>query len=160
MAVLEHYNIRTLDLNATIRFYEDIIGLKSGPFPGEEGMGAWIYDDRDVPVVHVMSMERGNNDMALNFTRARLDKIAPGTEIETKGSGAVDHVAFRCDGYDGFVERLEARGLPYHAVSLPDFHLKQIFVADPSGVTCELNFLKEDFKEGEIGTLDTESLTS
>jgi catechol 2,3-dioxygenase-like lactoylglutathione lyase family enzyme len=151
MAVLEHYNIRTLDLAATIRFYEDIIGLKSGPYPGEPGRGAWIYDERDIPVVHVMSLESGNDEMALKFTRDRFDKLSPGQAMETSGSGALDHVAFRCEDYDGFVARLEAQGLPYHAVSFPDFHLRQIFVNDPSGVTCELNFLKQDFAEGEMG---------
>ena len=154
MAVLEHYNIRTTDLNATIRFYEDIIGLKVGPYPGKEGMGCWIYDERDIPVVHVMNLAEGRDEMAMNFTQARLDKISPGTKIDSHGGGAVDHVAFRCDDYDGFVERLEAHSLPYHAVSFPGFHLQQIFVNDPSGVTCELNFLKVGFEEGQMGTVD------
>lgn len=153
MAVLEHYNIRTTDLNATIRFYEDIVGLKVGPYPGKEGQGCWLYDERDTPVVHVMNLANGT-DAAMNFTQARLDKISPGATIDARGSGAIDHVAFRCDDYEGFMERIEARQLPHHAVSFPDFHLQQIFVNDPSGVTCELNFLKQGYEDGKMGTVD------
>ena len=154
MAVLEHYNIRSLDLQETIRFYEDIIGLRSGPFPGEEGKGAWLYDDRDSPVVHVTVLEKGNDQAALHFIQPRLAKLAPGSSIETSGSGALDHVAFRCEDYDGFIERIEAHGLPYHRVDMSTFHLRQLFVNDPSGVTCELNFRKENFVEGQIGAVD------
>lgn len=150
MALLEHYNIRTLDLKATIRFYEDIIGLKTGPFPGSPGRGAWLYDESDTPVVHVVSYE-GDHPKSLGFARDRMAKLSPGVEMEYRGTGTIDHIAFRCDDYDGLVERLDAVGLPYVASDFPNFPLRQIFVNDPSGVTCELNFQKPGF-EG-VGTV-------
>ena len=52
MARLEHCNIRSFDLAATIRFYEQVIGLRAGPVPGMN-RGAWLYDDSGVAVVHV-----------------------------------------------------------------------------------------------------------
>jgi len=92
--------------------------------------------------------------MAMSFTKARLDKISPGAPIDTIGGGAVDHIAFRCEDYDGVIERIEAHGLSYHAVSFPNFPVQQIFVNDPSGVTCELNFLKQGHQPGQMGSLD------
>ena len=145
MARLEHYNIRTLDLQATIRFYEDIIGLKSGPFPGTSDRGAWLYDESDTPVVHVVSYE-GDHAKSLGFARERMEILSPGTAMEYAGTGAIDHIAFRCDNYDAMLKLLDEKGLRYVASDFPNFHLRQIFVNDPSGVTCELNFLKPGFE--------------
>ena len=40
---LDHYNIRTNRLAETIRFYETVVGLKSGFRPQLPMAGAWLY---------------------------------------------------------------------------------------------------------------------
>ena len=58
----------------------------------------------------------------------------------TSGSGAVDHIAFRCDDYDRMIDRLRDHGLDYRSMDAPEIGLRLLFVNDPSGVTLELNF--------------------
>lgn len=123
MVRLDHNNINATDLAATIAFYEDVIGLRSGDFPGRPGQGAWLYDDSDTPVVHVVA----------------VDPPADGRSA-CRGSGAIDHMAFRCGDYDGMKARIEDRGLAFRCNDVPSIGLRQLFVDDPSGITVELNF--------------------
>ena len=53
MTRLDHCNIRTFDLAATVEFYTNVLDLKDGDFPGPRSFGAWLYDVSDRPVVHV-----------------------------------------------------------------------------------------------------------
>lgn len=141
MPVLEHCNIRSFDLVATIRFYEDVIGLRAGPVPGGGDRGAWLYDDNDVPVVHVIGLDPDKREQGLTEIRSRLGDLAGPLDIDAmKGTGVIDHIAFRCTGFDATVARIEAHGLPYRTFDIPGYNLRQIFVNDPSGVTLELNF--------------------
>ena len=55
-------------------------------------------------------------------------------------SGAVHHVALRCEGHEEMVARLKARGLEHAQNDVRSINLKQIFVVDPNGVMLELNF--------------------
>src|SRR5262249_16282764 len=43
IGVLDHYNVSTRKLGETIRFYEDVLGMKNGPRPPFNFPGAWIY---------------------------------------------------------------------------------------------------------------------
>jgi len=141
MPTLEHCNIRSFDLAATIRFYEDVIGLRAGPVPGGGDRGAWLYDDDGVPVVHVIGLDPDKREQGLAEIRNRLGDLAGSLDIDTmQGTGVIDHVAFRCDDHAAMVARIEAHGLAYRAFDIPGFDLRQIFVNDPSGVTLELNF--------------------
>nr|WP_047166617.1 VOC family protein [Sphingomonas sp. Y57] len=143
MARLEHCNIRSFDLAATIRFYEDVIGLRAGSVPGMK-RGAWLYDESDVAVVHVIDLSSPNREASLAEMRGRLGELAgPLAPDRMKGGGAVDHIAFRCTDYDAMIARLEAHGLPYRTFDVPAYRLRQIFVNDPSDVTLELNFREE-----------------
>jgi catechol 2,3-dioxygenase-like lactoylglutathione lyase family enzyme len=144
MARLEHCNIRSFDLAETIRFYEDVIGLRSGPMPGRTGRGAWLYDESDVPVVHVIALDPDKREASLAEIRDRLGELAGALDLDgMKGTGVIDHIAFRCRDHDAMVDRIEAYALPYRTFDIPDYKLRQIFVNDPSGVTLELNF-RED----------------
>ena len=57
-----------------------------------------------------------------------------------KGTGAIDHVAFRAVGLDTTKARLAAQGVPYEERTVPGQGIVQIFVHDPDGVRIELNF--------------------
>jgi len=142
MPKLEHWNLRTLDIAATIAFYEDVVGLSSGAFPGKPGSGAWLYDDAGVPVVHVVKLDASQYDREMARIEARLGDLAGKTDLHRDGSGVIDHVAFACDNFADALERVTSRGLPHRIAEYPSLGLTQILVNDPNGVTLELNFRK------------------
>ncbi len=116
---LDHVNILTEDLAATVAFYSEVIGLAEGPRPPFPFPGAWLYCGGR-PVVHLMVRE--------------------GTGGGHSGTGAIDHVAFEAEDFEAFRERLRARGLTHETRLVPDGSMRQIFLHDPNGVKVELNF--------------------
>ncbi len=122
---LNHINIVTGDLDATVRFYDDVLGMKSQPIPmAPPGFkGCWISDAQGNPIVHVQ---------AYNAERHG--------ELKSGLGGALDHVALTCVGFSETLERCTDRGID-HRVSDRQFgDLRQVFVTDPNGVSLELNF--------------------
>ena len=117
---LEHYTVNTDDLDATVSFYEEALGLTNGPRPPFDFPGAWIYCG-DIAVVHLIG-----------------DK-----KLDGRDTGTLDHVAFRGSGVADFVANLEKRGIPYRERDVPATDLHQVFVDDPNGVTIEINFRGE-----------------
>ncbi len=116
---LDHVNIVTADLAASTAFYREVLGLAEGPRPAFPFPGAWLYCG-ERPVVHLMV--RGT---------------ASGGGGDT---GAIDHVAFEAEDFDGFRQRLEARGIAHETRIVPGGAMRQIFLFDPDGVRIELNF--------------------
>jgi len=141
MVRLEHNNVRTLDLEATIAFYENIVGLKVGEFPGAPGQGAWLYDDEGTPVIHIVAIDPAHAERALATINERT-----GESVETldqgmvHGSGAIDHIAFGCTDYALVRARIDEHGLPFRLNEVASMSIRQIFVHDPSGILIELNF--------------------
>ncbi|HEY6869122.1 MAG TPA: bleomycin resistance protein [Novosphingobium sp.] len=140
MPRLEHWNLRTFDLDGTIAFYEDVVGLRSGPFPGKPGAGAWLYDDTDIPVVHVVRLDAGQREREMARISDRLGDLGPPADLDRRGSGVIDHVAFACTGLAAKRSSLADRGVPFRVVEFPRLGLTQILVCDPNGVVLELNF--------------------
>lgn len=117
MAVsLHHVNIRARDLQATIAFYVDAIGLTQGARPPFGFPGAWLYDGAR-PAVHLTLVDQ------------EPDSAYP----------ALDHVAFAYDALDPILERLDKlslRATPPKTV--PGTVIRQCFLKDPNGITVEL----------------------
>jgi catechol 2,3-dioxygenase-like lactoylglutathione lyase family enzyme len=120
VGVLDHFNIRTRNLGATVRFYEDILGLEKGPRPNFAFPGAWMYSDGRA-VVHLVD-------------------ISPTDEPQKPDSGVVHHVAFVSSGFRDMKQRLQGKGVAFEAREVPGGDLWQIFVTDPNGVLIELNY--------------------
>ena len=120
VGVLDHFNIRTRNLGATVRFYEDILGLEKGPRPNFAFPGAWMYSDGRA-VVHLVD-------------------ISPTDEPQKPDSGVVHHVAFVSSGFRDKKQRLQGKGVAFEAREVPGGDLWQIFVTDPNGVLIELNY--------------------
>ncbi len=114
---LDHYNIVTSDLNRSIKFYEEVLGLRNGERPRTRIPGAWLYCGEKA-VVHLVGVEK--NDKS--------------------GGGTIDHVAFRANGFDTMRASLQERGVAFSEMAIPGFNVRQIFVNDPDGVKVELNF--------------------
>ena len=120
VGVLDHFNIRTRDLGATVRFYEDVLGLEKGPRPNFAFPGAWMYSEGRA-VVHLVD-------------------ISPTDEQQKPDSGVVHHVAFVSQGFHGMKQRLQNKGIEFEAREVPGGDLWQIFITDPNGVMIELNY--------------------
>jgi len=136
---LEHYNIRTIKFDETVRFYDDVLGMKAKrpPMVPEDAPASWIYDHSGVPAIHLTPVDPA--DPAGSY--ARIAQFRGGDPDATfEGSGAIDHVAFECEGFDEIRTRLELLKVDYAENSFPKFNLKQLFFKDPNGVTLELNF--------------------
>ena len=113
---IHHVNIRTGDLEGSIAFYRDALGLRLGERPDFDFPGAWLYD-QDKPAVH-------------------LNEIVEAPSAERN---AFDHVAFHTDDLPAVLARLDSMGIPYSGVrALPDGRLRQCFTKDPNGVRIEL----------------------
>ena len=115
---LDHFNISTGDMAATLRFFEDVFGLEARAAPGRDGaVNSWLHDASGHAPVHVNLRE------------------------SVGGDGVINHVAFACEGYAAMRERLKARG---HAIREFDNRettgARQIFVRGPEGALIELNF--------------------
>ena len=81
---LDHWNIYSKDLEATVRFYERYVGLRDGERPPFPFPGAWLYAG-DKAILHIVS-ETGRKD---------------------HGSGAIDHVAINCADIRGTLDQIK-----------------------------------------------------
>jgi catechol 2,3-dioxygenase-like lactoylglutathione lyase family enzyme len=142
MTKLDHCNIRTFDLKATVEFYTEVVELRNGDFPGQRQFGAWLYDSTDRPILHVIAIDPKDPEVALTRIRERIGGLG-GDYLDVdsiKGTGTIDHIAFECADYDAMEGKLTQRGLKYTRNDVPSLKLRQLFVNDPNGVTLELNF--------------------
>ena len=95
VGVLDHFNIRTRNLGATVRFYEDVLGLEKGPRPNFAFPGAWMYSEGRA-VVHLVD-------------------ISPTEEAQKPDSGVVHHVAFVSRDFKGMKQRLQGKNIEFES---------------------------------------------
>jgi catechol 2,3-dioxygenase-like lactoylglutathione lyase family enzyme len=137
ITALNHVNIVTQDLEATRKFYADIIGLIDGDRPSFQFPGAWLYIN-DEAVIHLVGVE----------------------DQPEKGTGTIDHVAFEANGIGDTIEILEGREIPFHVRDVPGMEIRQIFLHDPNGVMIELNFRGAEVVEAREITGELEAAFS
>ena len=134
---LNHFSIRTTDLEASRRFYADVLGLTVGPRPDFPFPGLWMYRgehaDMANAVVHIIGIDR-------NDAQGLKDYLGDHDASKLAGSGAVDHVAFYADGLAGMLAHLRGHGVDFRERTVPSVGLHQLFLTDPCGVMIELNY--------------------
>ena len=123
---LFHVAIKTRDLEATLHFYRNVVGLMQAPRPDFGFPGAWLAVPTPTgsAIVHIYA---GGPAMG-------ADGEAP------LGTGAIDHLSLTASGYHAFIARLRAEGLEWREFLVPGTTLWQLFVHDPNGVMLELTF--------------------
>jgi catechol 2,3-dioxygenase-like lactoylglutathione lyase family enzyme len=124
---LDHINIRTARLAASIEFYGSVIGMTLVP-PGKSGdmsRGAYALDGEGNAVVHLVGTEAYSDGPPAVRGEARL--------------GMIDHFALRCTDPDGLVSRLIERGIKFEDDEVPAVNARLIFVRDPNGILLEMN---------------------
>lgn len=113
----DHINIRAKNLDETVAFYRDIIGLEVGPRPSFTFPGAWLYHEGRA-VIHLT--------------------VAAGP-LAAADEGPIDHFAFRAEDLSGVISRLEGKNLPFSVRDIPDGGGRQCFLHDPNGIRVEIN---------------------
>ena len=124
---IDHFtlHVRTPDLAAVARFYQDALGLRDGARPPFDFPGNWLYLG-DKPVVHLVGTDYD----------PPLGKPEP-------PSGQFDHISFRSAGLAQQRERLRGLSVAFEEATVPASPIHQIFVRDPAGILVELTYDKQ-----------------
>jgi catechol 2,3-dioxygenase-like lactoylglutathione lyase family enzyme len=134
---LEHYLIQAEDLEATKDWYVSVLGMRAGAHPDFGFPVYWLYlGERDV--LHLTQGGAGISEKRKQYL---------GQESQaTRGSGVIDHVAFRASGLAETIAHLDRLGVAYKERQVDDQGLYQLFLFDPNGVKVELNFVASEAK--------------
>ena len=140
---LDHYSIRTLDIEASRRFYTEIMGFQEGFRPPFDFPGVWMYNGAPYPescgVVHIIGIDLKNPEgLKAYLGDKELDSL--------EGTGTVDHMAFAATGLDEMRRRLGQHKIEFRERTVPSLGLHQLFLEDPSQVTIELNYPAQEAK--------------
>jgi catechol 2,3-dioxygenase-like lactoylglutathione lyase family enzyme len=114
---MNHFTVLARDLDATVHFYVDLIGLAPGPRPDLGFPGAWLYVGNSA-VLHIIA----------------------GRELPAQPAGVIDHMAFSAKGLPQVKSRLDAEGVRYELRRQPGAGTLQLFCHDPNGAKVELDF--------------------
>lgn len=129
---VDHYSIRTDDLERSRHFYTDVIGLKEGPRPPFDFPGYWLYAG-EYPIVHLM----GYNAERRGTLDAHVGERKPAAG---GGTGALDHVALAGTDKAALIGRCRKHEVAYRERAVPQSNLTQVFLQDPDGLTIEINY--------------------
>ena len=114
---MNHFTVIAEDLDRTLNFYVNVVGLQPGPRPDLGFAGAWLYAGGK-PILHVYGDR----------------PVPPGR------AGVIDHMAFSARGLAEVKARFDARGIRYDLKQQKGSGTWQLFCHDPSGAKVELDF--------------------
>ena len=118
---MNHFTILTDDVEGTVRFYNDLLGLAAGPRPNFEFPGAWLYAG-GAPILHVIGGR-------------------PQSELR---AGVIDHMAFSGRDLASTLAALKARGIEHVCRRQVGSGTWQVFLHDPNGAKVELDFAADE----------------
>jgi len=134
---LDHYSIRTLDVEGSRRFYTEVMGFQVGFRPPFNFPGLWLYNGAPYPesygVVHIIGVD-------MNDPQGLKEYLGDRDLESLTGTGTMDHMAFAATGLADMRKRLQRHQIAYRERTVPALGLHQVFFEDPSSVTIELNY--------------------
>jgi catechol 2,3-dioxygenase-like lactoylglutathione lyase family enzyme len=122
---MNHFTILTDDVERTVGFYGEFLGLTAGPRPDFAFPGAWLYANGS-PILHVIGGR-------------------PKAELK---AGVIDHMAFSGRDLPAMLQKLEARGLDHVCRRQVGSGAWQVFIFDPNGARVEIDFPAEERAPG------------
>ncbi|MBX3452943.1 VOC family protein [Ferrovibrio sp.] len=135
---LDHVNLRTNNLERSIRFFTEVIDLRQGfrpYFPPPFEKGAWMYMG-DIPCVHLVEVP--------------ADYCDDGERLQ------IEHFAFLGQDMPAMLAKLRRIGVPYSVIVVKDIGIKQINLYDPDGNHIELQYPPEE--DGDLSPFTPDTL--
>ncbi len=126
----DHYTVRSHDLQASWRFYEQVLGLSVRTREGFP-VPAYIVSCNGVEVVHGF---QANPDVDGALARLAAHK----EEGVNWTTGRIMHVEFWATDLAGMKKRWTEQGVEFTERTLPDKH--QVGLRDPDDIVVNLNF--------------------
>jgi catechol 2,3-dioxygenase-like lactoylglutathione lyase family enzyme len=123
---LDHVNIRTANLEALARFYEDVVGLRQGERPALGFPGVWLYAGERA-VIHLVGVEQ---------------------QPEPQGALRLEHFAFVGSGLGELLERLARAGVEHRQSRQAGTGKVVINVQDPDGNRLHVDFAASELEGG------------
>jgi catechol 2,3-dioxygenase-like lactoylglutathione lyase family enzyme len=131
-----HVTIVCADLDRSLDFYRDVLGLDIADRPLPKGF----------PRAAIGSFPDGG--WCLHFFQATDERPAESGEAPERRTGPMMHVSLRAEGYAVTKARLEARALKVREFTAGDRHLVQFL--DPDGIEIELTFSPAELPNGPV----------
>ena len=122
LKAFDHVNVKTANLANMVAWYEDVLGLVSGPRPDFQFDGAWMYLG-DLAIVHLVA------------------QAEPAKSIDPQ----IEHFAISAEGLNDFIKKLKDRGIEPKVNKIESFGIVQVNIFDPDG-----NHIHIDFKSEEL----------
>ena len=132
---LHHVAIKSKDLEKTVAFYTDVLGMEQVERPDFPFPGAWLQMGETMFHIYGGGAAKTHN----------------GNYKYSQRASPVDHIALRAKGFDEMKKLLIKKRCEWRQMNIPDFKLWQLFVLDPSGVVIELNFEVDMEPKGSKG---------
>lgn len=95
---VDHIGIAVTNLEETLKFYEEVLGLKCG--------GTEVVEDQKVKVAF---LPVGDSEIELLESTTEDGPIAKFIE-KNGGRGGIQHIAVRVDNIEGAIEEVKAKG--------------------------------------------------
>jgi catechol 2,3-dioxygenase-like lactoylglutathione lyase family enzyme len=114
---MNHVTVLTDDVDRTVAFYGEFLGLAPGYRPDLGFPGAWLYAD-GAAILHIVGGRK-------------RDELKP---------GVIDHMACSARGLKAKVAQLDAAGVKYACRRQVGSGVWQVFFFDPNGARVELDF--------------------
>ena len=121
LLAFDHVNIRTVNLDSMVAWYERILGLRSGPRPDFPVPGAWLYLD-DICAVHLIEAD------------------PPPQEHRESESLRMEHMAFRAEDMADFISHLEENSVDHKLFPFDALGIVLVFIRDPDGNRIHVDF--------------------
>ena len=129
---IEHFLVAADDIDATRDWYARVLGMRSGPHPEFSFPVHWMYIG-DVDVVHIGPRSK-------NASENQKKYLGRTSQSSAKGTGAIDHIAFRATGLREMIQHLRDQNISFNQRRANGQALFQLFFLDPNGIKIELNF--------------------
>jgi catechol 2,3-dioxygenase-like lactoylglutathione lyase family enzyme len=119
---MNHFTVLSDDLEATRKFYVDLLGFKVGARPSFDFPGWWLYVG-ERPLLHVI----------------HRDHLPEGER-----GGVLDHMAFSANDLPATIKLLKREKIDYDLRRIAGGGIWQLFFHDPCGAKVEFDFSKDE----------------
>ncbi|HEY2881013.1 MAG TPA: VOC family protein [Pirellulales bacterium] len=116
---LNHVAVVTNRLEASKKFYKEVLGFREVSRPNFNFSGAWLYNYG--LMIHII----GHDDKPVGQV---------GGEIQTREN----HIALHTDDLPAVEKLLAEHGVPFRKNTVPERNINQLFFHDPDGFHIEV----------------------